>query len=331
MFSAVEAPDASANTVAAKRRLVSLCVWVALLSAAIEVCSVWLRSYRQVSLEISKGVERALAVRHRGGYTQVVVLGNSLVYEGLSEASLQETMGDRVLIETAGVPGSTYFDWEYGLRALLARGSQPDVVVFGISPSQFLRTPAVTALPVSELWRSEEVYSYYRDWHPNPTIVADLLLEHYSTFFAMRDTFRIYGRKQIYGYPSMVREWGPGGVNTNPAPSPGSMLEATFVKRIAGLQAECGAHARLVLIVVPTRQASDEMDEPALRAAALQLGVPVIEPVGEREWPAPKFQDDGYHLTKSASAELSVLAGEDLLRLLTTPDIAAKRSGRGLQ
>ena len=319
MSTEVEPRHVMSDTDEAKHKLLSLTVWVLLLCVAIECLSVELRTHRRVSLDTSRGVDNVLSIRRRADYTQVAIVGNSLVYEGLSEQVLRGEMGDHVGVETAGVPGSTYYDWEYGLRALLARGSEPDVIVFGISPSQFLRTPIVTALPVSELWRSRDIYSYYRDWHPNPTTVADLLLEHYSTFFSMRDTFRIYGRKRIYGYESMVHEWGTTGMATDAVVSSDAALETTFVQRIASLKLECGTHARLVLIIVPTRQVGDESEEPALRAAALRLGVPVIEPVGEREWPPSKFQADGYHLTTAAAGEFSVLAGEKLAQILATP------------
>jgi len=249
----------------------------------------------------------------------VLIAGNSLVYEGLSDPVLKRTMGDGIGIQAAGVPGSTYYDWEYGLRALLARGSEPDVVVIGLSPSQFLRAPSATALPVSELWRSQDIYSYARDWRPSPTTIADLVLEHFSTFFSMRDTFRIYSRKQIRGYESMVHEWGQVHSAAEDSGKNEGMLEATYRERIALLKKECGSRARLVLIVVPTRQENDASDEPALRSAALQSGVPVIEPVGELEWPVTKFQADGYHLTTEAAEEFSVLTAQELRQILAAP------------
>ena len=72
----------------------------------------------------------------------------------------------------------------------------------------------------------------------------------------------------------------------------------------------------LVLMISPTNQREDEKLEPELRAAAVGLGIPVIEPVSEREWPLTKFRSDGYHLTASAAAEFSKLVAADLRREL---------------
>ena len=57
-----------------------------------------------------------------------------------------------------------------------------------------------------------------------------------------------------------------------------------------------------------------------LRAAAEGLGIAVIEPVTEREWPLTKFREDGYHLTTPAAAEFSKLVAADLRRKLAEPE-----------
>jgi hypothetical protein len=309
-----------------------LCCWVLVLCAVIEAGSIGLRNHRSVSLDINNGIESALAMRRVAKTAQIIFAGNSLVYEGISLPVLQTSLGNEVTVATAGIPGSTYYDWEYGLRALFARGSEPDVVVFGISPSQFLRAPAVTSLPVSRLWRSSEITAYYLDWRPGLATVGDLVLEHYSTFFSMRDVFRIYGRKQIAGYSSMVHEWGSHAQDL--AVGDEDAKAATYLKRLGALQSECRAHAHLVLIVVPTRQIDDEADEPLLRHAASQLGIPVIEPIQEREWPIGQFQGDGYHLTIEAARQFSRITAGELAVVLggfdrvNNIDAAEKHSNR---
>ena len=79
----------------------------------------------------------------------------------------------------------------------------------------------------------------------------------------------------------------------------GPETEALFSDRLSKLAAECGSHTRLMLMLPPTNQLEDEKLEPALRAAAEGLGIAVIEPVAEREWPLAKFREDGYHLTRA--------------------------------
>lgn len=273
---------------------------------------------RDATLTIEDGVRRALLIRRSHNFQQLLFAGNSLVFDDLSQPDLQRGLGPGFLIYTAGVPGSTYYDWQLGLHALFARGSQPDVLVFSISPSQFLRQPATTPLPVSRLWSIHEIVAYSREQHINLTAFSELLFEHYSTYYSLRNTVRIYVRKFVPGYESMVYSWSASGAAPIPQTGPGT--EAIFADRLVRLSTECSSHTRLVLMISPTNQPEDEKLEPELRTAAEGLGIPVIEPVTEREWPLTQFRSDGYHLTAPAAAEFSKLVAADLRRKLAEPE-----------
>ncbi len=282
----------------------------------VEAATLLLRGQRQVTLEIERGVKDALAIRQNGSEREILFAGNSLIFEGVRRSALQQRMGSEFQVHCAGIPGSTYDDWRYGLRSLFQRGARPDVVVLGISPSQFLRASATTPLPVSKLWRLQEIGAYYRDQHPGANVLSELLLEHYSTFFYMRDTFRIYIRKAIPGYESMVGEWTRRTSSPPKEIADKAAIQNAFLERLSALQAECKDHALLVLVMVPTNQLEDDAFEPLLRSEADKLGVPTIAPLHEREWPRSKFQQDGYHLTVSSADEFSHLAGTDLAKIL---------------
>jgi hypothetical protein len=273
---------------------------------------------RDATLTIEDGVRRALLIRRSQDSRQLLFAGNSLVFDDLSQADLQQGLGPGFLIHTAGIPGSTYYDWQLGLHALFARGSQPDVLVFSISSSQFLRRPATTPLPVSRVWSIHEIVAYSREQHISLTAFSELLLEHYSTYYSLRNTVRIYVRKFIPGYESMIDSWNASGAGLTPQFGP--RTQTIFTDRLAKLATECSPHTRLVLIIPPTNQREDEKLEPELRAAAAGLGIPVIEPVTEREWPLTKFREDGYHLTAPAAAEFSKLVAADLRRKLAVPE-----------
>ena len=170
----------------------------------------------------------ALLIRQSSDYRQLLFAGNSLIFDDLSQQELQQSLGPGFLVHTAGIPGSTYYDWSYGLHSLFARGSQPDVLVFGISPSQFLRGPAATPVPVSLIWSMHEIFDYQREQRLNLTQLTELLLEHYSTFYSLRNTLRVYIRKFIPGYEAMVYRWTGSGATA--APSAGLPLRP-FIRR----------------------------------------------------------------------------------------------------
>jgi hypothetical protein len=300
-----------------RRLRILLCLLLALL-ISVEYLTRVMHGHRNATLAIESGIQQALQIRRDPNYRQLLFAGNSLIFDDLSEADLQQGMGPGYIVHTAGVPGSTYYDWRYGLHALFARGSRPDVLVFSISPSQFLRRPATTPLPVSTLWSAREIVAYHREQNIDLSMLSELLLEHYSTYFSLRDTVRIYARKVIPGYESMIYGWTRS--TLGPQLNAGPETETLFSDRLSKLAAECGSHTRLMLIVPPTNQLEDEKLEPELKVAAEGLGIDVIEPVVEREWPLAKFREDGYHLTELAAAEFSKLVAADLRRKLAEPE-----------
>jgi len=307
---------ASDSRLSSNARLAILICLLLTTLISIEYLAHTMHERRLATRLVEAGVTNALLIRQSPDHRQLLFAGNSLIYDDLSQSDLQQSLGPSFLVHTAGVPGSTYYDWSYGLHALFARGSQPDVLVFSISPSQFLRQPAATPVPVALLWSLREILDYRREQRLNLTQLTELLLEHYSTFYSMRNTIRIYIRKFIPGYESMVDEWT--GSTASSAQSAISSPDALYKEKLSKLSAECGTHTQLILMLSPTNQIEDEDFEPALKAAADNLGIPIIEPVAEREWPPAKFREDRYHLTPLAAAEFSKLVATDLRRKLTS-------------
>jgi hypothetical protein len=321
----VHPAEAGVTTGHAKRKLATLLTLLFLLVLFVEGFTRVLHDRRRITLTIEQSVRDAVAIRRLDGKKQVLFAGNSLVFMDLTQRALQEAMGSAYVVHTAGVSGSTYYDWQYGFRALFHRGGQPDVVVFAISPSQYLRAPTVTPMIVSQLWTNAEIFSYRRDQNLNLTTFTELFLERYSTFFALRDVVRIYVRKTIPGFFDLVGVWGkatPSKPTENQAPT-----KAVYIERLQSLIKELPSRAKFVLLIPPTNQPNDTAAEPYLRAAALELGITVEEPVTEYQWPSSKFQSDEYHFSYASAIEYSHLVGRDIARMgAREPDISAAAS-----
>jgi hypothetical protein len=315
MLSATEVrPERAETVVPANRRLAILLSCLFLLVIFLECFTQVLHDRRRVTLTVEQSIRDAVAIRHLAGVKQVLFAGNSLIFMDVAQPALQKAMGGRYMVHTTGVSGSTYFDWQYGLRALFRRGSQPDVLVFAISPSQFIRDPTVTPMIVSQLWTNHEVFSYRKDQKINLSMSTELLLERYSTFFALRDIVRIYARKVIPGFMDLVGVWGrptPMKPTENQSPS-----KTAYMEKLAMLVREVPAGTQFVLLIPPTNQPNDTAAEPFLREAAQELGIPVEEPVGEYQWPSSKFQPDRYHLNYYSAVEYSHIVGADVARLV---------------
>ena len=306
-----------------KRELTALLVTLLLVMISVEYLARAMHDRRMATLRVEQGVRNAILIAHSPDSRQVLFAGNSLVFDDLSEAQLQRGLNPGFVVHAAGVPGSTYDDWQVGLPALFARGSQPDIVVFSISPSQFIRPSETTPLPVSMLWRLRDIFAYRHDRSLDLTQFTELFLEHYSTFYSLRNTVRIYVRKFIPGYEALVYTWT--GSHAGPV-TPRPAAETIDAERLAKLAAECRPRRQFILLISPTNQVEDQQLESALKAAAEGLGIAVIEPISERQWPLTKFREDHYHLTPDAADEFSALVAADLRQKLA--DVNQLASGQ---
>ena len=297
----------------ARRRVVALLCFVICLCLIVEASSLSMRDHRSSTLSQEREIDEALAIRPVPSAEQVLVAGNSLVFDGIDAKALQQAAGSSYVTHAAGIPGSTLSDWQYGLQSLFERGSRPDIVVFAISPLQMLRGSTATPVPVARLWSARQIWSYYKSEHIPLSEMADLVLEHYSVFFSMRDTFRIYIRKWIPGYARLANEWltQPSSSGMKGIGNPD--IDRLLRQRLSLMNKTCRSHgSRFVFLIVPTHEKEDSALEPYLISAAQELGVPLIVPAREGALPLSNYKPDGYHLTPKAASAFSSLVGAEL-------------------
>jgi hypothetical protein len=309
---------AALRTSSLKQRSVVLLVSLIVLCVGIEATTRNIHNHRRPTLEIERGLNGAFSLRPLPGTTQVLLAGNSLIHEGVNAEAMQARLGSGYRVQAAGIPGSTYFDWKYGLKSLFSQGSHPDVVLFALSPVQILNPPVITSIPDARLLRPREALDYYLHEKSNLTDLSNLLLAQQSTFFYLRDIFRIYFRKLVPGFETLANECltrGSSAVSRSRSDLDAS--RAIYLQRLLALRAVCNQHGiKFVFLVVPTRQKNDAEAEPFLLNAMAQLGIPVVEPVNQFAWPLSSYKPDKYHLTPRAAVSFSQLVADDLLKVV---------------
>jgi hypothetical protein len=80
----------------------------------------------------------ALTPQSAGGARTVLLIGNSLLEQGVDRQELHQRMRPHYAVAYYPIEGTIYLDWLYGLRRLLARGARPAAVVLCISARQLL-------------------------------------------------------------------------------------------------------------------------------------------------------------------------------------------------
>src|SRR2546429_4133256 len=77
-------------------------------------------------------VARSLPRTWSDGSASVLIVGNSLLVDGIDRADLQRRMpGYHIALYP--VEGTLYLDWYFGLRRLFSEGSRPSLVILAVS------------------------------------------------------------------------------------------------------------------------------------------------------------------------------------------------------
>src|SRR5437660_1550173 len=85
---------------------------------------------RQAALKLSQRAPQSLKT--------VLIVGNSLLQEGIDRDKLRQVSSSQYRVAVFPVENTTYLDWYFGLRRLAIEGSMPDVVVLCLNVRQLV-------------------------------------------------------------------------------------------------------------------------------------------------------------------------------------------------
>jgi hypothetical protein len=289
------------------RRLRWLLIVCAVLSIGLEIASAWMfthlggnRLVRDETAEATGLVSSPTTPR------TVLIVGNSLVLHGIDLGALDTALGGGYEVKKDAVVGSGYQDWLYGVPSLLDRGSHPGLIVAGFSAASMVVDRPPTGRTARLVWTTRNLARYTADRHIGLTEASNLLLQHFSAFFALRDQLRQDVRKLIVpGYPAMSHELFDGAPVT-----PDSSVDVQIAaERLAKLDSICAARGvKFAYLLVPTRAIDDLVMEPMMVEAGKRAGVTVLIPVSNRALSAADLLD-GYHMNPTGAAAFSLRTG----------------------
>lgn len=259
--------------------------------------------------------EYAAATR-TAGPASVLLVGNSLLGEGVDMDDLRRRVGPDVDVHRFFVDATIYYDWLYGLRHLFHQGARPRAVVVFMSGRQWLTTAV----------RGEVTAGLMFDRRDVPRIAADVRLDHTQASNLLFATF-----SQYYANRMDVRKWLLGMIvpglqqlgeklrPPSPPLPPDDEIVQRALPRIEALRDLCAAHgARLVLVVPPTP--APHSGATAIAAAGARAGVDAWLPIDEHQLGIENYSD-GFHLNARGRAQFTAALAplmKDALRPTTT-------------
>lgn len=240
----------------------------------------------------------------------VLVVGNSLLDEGVQFDRLRSALESQYDTRRYMVEQTVYYDWYYGLKRLYREGARPDIVVVMLGTGHWLSSNIRGDYSAQYMMSVADLPSAARDLDMHPTQATGFLFAGLSKFWGARVEMRnfVLGRLmpdvgQLMNFTSAIDR----------RPMVQADITPVLVERISRMREVTETHgSALVLLVAPVLNPDD--GSTGLMEAARTAGVPVLRPVASGAF-GPQMYRDGFHLNPDGAAQFTdrlipALAGE---------------------
>src|SRR5262249_10995642 len=170
--------------------LVAICAALVLLLEL--VSKSLLQHHSETYARVSHQYAEALLVRPAAAAepTSVLMVGNSLLLEGVDVDRLRELTSGSLRIYPIFLEATGYYDWLYGLQRLFRQGARPQVVVIGVGVNGFLGSGVRQDYSPMMFFDARDVLNVASDLKLDRTATSNLLLAHSSAFWDTRSVIR---------------------------------------------------------------------------------------------------------------------------------------------
>ena len=256
-------------------------------------------SHSETYARVSQQYEDALKARPvaAGVPLPVLMVGNSLLLDGVDVARLQQLTSARMRVYPIFLEATGYYDWFYGLQRLFRDGSRPQVVVLGIGADTLVSNSVRQDYVPLLLFDLQDSLNVASDLKMDRTATTNLALAHSSIFWDTRSVIRGQILQRVVpGYPDLV-------TLLKPSPSGPASIDFTEVAnlRLERLRELCEAHgAKLIVLIPPTPTSADAVRR--LTSLTARLGVQVLVPLDPANLSSRYYRADELHLNSEGAA-----------------------------
>lgn len=268
-----------------------------------------LKHYSETYARVSQQYADAVKARpaEPGEPIPVLMVGNSLLLEGIDVEQLKGLTSGRMRIYPIFLEATGYYDWFYGLQRLFREGARPQVVVLGIGVDSLLANTVRQDYAPLMLFDMRDSLGVASDLRMDRTATSNLLLAHSSVFWDTRSVLRTQVlRHSVPHYRELVSFLKP-----RAAIPPAPQFQVIAKSRLERLRDLCEAHgARLIILVPPIPDSDDAVRQ--LTTASQNAGVDTLVPINPAALSAKYYQSDELHLNSKGAALFTVALAEFL-------------------
>ena len=267
------------------------------------------RTQRRVTEDLS--VAKSLTPHSSNGQPTILVVGNSLLLDGVDRGSLKKELAPNYQVALLPVENTQFEDWYFGLRRLFAEGSRPSIVVICLSTRQMMSRATDGEYFAYYLMQSRDLLAVKRESQLDNTNTSAYLFANRSDWLGSRAQIRNWLLQEIMPNLEHLIGFFPG--KTPPMPAKELVIEAVL-PHLRALNQICNSSgARLVVLVPPTLRNDDASAD--VQDSASREGIPVLVPLRPSDVTPDEFHD-GFHLNPRGAARFTHRLATDLLQKL---------------
>lgn len=253
--------------------------------------------------------EAAVAARPSPGRKTVLLLGNSLLGEGVLVDEVRTALAPELDVRRLYVEGTAFYDFFYGMRRLYAGGARYDAVFVFLIPRQLISPGVRGDYFAYRLMLASDVFKVARDAGLNRTDASNLFFAHFSAFFGLRTEIRkVLLARLMPALPALLSMI----ASDRGAPlTDGEIYRGAVERLLAFRDLAAAQHSRIILVLPP--QVEPEGAD-VTKLAASEAGITVVTvPSGVT---GPADFSDGFHLNAEGAGKYTTALIPELARAL---------------
>jgi hypothetical protein len=248
--------------------------------------------------------------KRSGSSLQVLVIGNSLLLEGIDFPSLQQSLKPEFQLVRYVVEQTAYLDWYYGMRALYSQGIHPDAVLLLLNAEQLASDEIRGDYFACRMMQARDVLSVSRDAGLSHTAAFGLLFARGSAFYGTRSETRKVLLSRVV---PVIRELRPLLIPPEPPPADRQVVVRTAAERLNSFDTLVREHGgRFIFTEAPGLNPTDAA---SAREACERAGVPALVPLDPKSLSEKEFRD-GFHMNPAGAARYTAALTPLLLQSL---------------
>jgi hypothetical protein len=274
---------------------------------------------KRISQDLDAG--RSLLPRAANGWSTVLVVGNSLLLEGVDRESLKELMAPKYSVAVLPIENTQFEDWYFGLRRLFQEGSRPSTVVVCLTAGQMLSRSTDGEYFAYYLMQERDLLAVKRESRLDNTITSDYFFANHSKWMGSRTTIRNWLSQRIMPNLDPLMGYFPG--KTPPLPKKEQVV-ASIVPKLAALDQLCKLNGATLVVVIPPPLIENDVSFDLQESATLE-GISVVIPLHSSDLTPEDFRD-GFHLNQKGAPIFTAHLASELLWVLDVRGVRQRRA-----